>query len=380
MDPDHIGGLVSEVIPEKSCLIFCSSKKNCENLATLLCKILPSKYTKHRIVERKNLIKAIENDIGSTICSILGKTILAGIAYHHSGLTADERRHLEDAFRLGILCIICCTSTLAAGVNLPAKRVIIRSPYVGRDFITLSKYKQMVGRAGRAGFGENGESIMICAARDNQQVTQLLCSPMDEVISQMAGVNSNTAALDTLVLSAIGLNIANTRTELQKITKKTLYHAQSARFGYDTITITDDIIRKLLKSKSITVDANEKSKNRDSGIHADEMARSQQENQSFQQEIALSQKTVILKPSTKLVVSATGKSSFKSGIDLNRSKIVHKELQTAQSSLVLSGYFHLLYIVTPFDDNNANIMPDRTIFYNKVSIKFHDSRTSSICT
>lgn len=369
MDPDHIGGLVSEVIPEKSCLIFCSSKKNCENLASLLCKILPSKYTNHRIVERSNLIKAIENDIGSTICPILGKTILAGIAYHHSGLTADERRHLEDAFRLGILCIICCTSTLAAGVNLPAKRVIIRSPYVGRSFITLSKYKQMVGRAGRAGFGENGESIMICTARDNQQVTQLLCSPMDEVISQMAGVDSNSGALDTLVLSAIGLNIANTRTDLQKVIKKTLYHAQSTRFGYDTTKTTDDIISKLLKSKSITVDANQKNKNRDSGINADELARSQaSENQSFQQDITLSQKTVILKPSTKLVVSAIGKSSFKSGIDLNRSKIVHRELQHAQRSLVLLDYFHLLFIVTPFDDNNiASIMPDRTIFYNKVS-------------
>lgn len=141
-DPDHIAGLVSEVIPNESCLIFCPSKKNCEDLASLLCRLLPQKYYKeHKKTERKNLIEAIKNDIGGTICPILGKTIMYGIAYHHSGLTSDERRHLEDAFRLGILSVITCTSTLAAGVNLPAKRVIIRSPYVGKDFITLSKYK-----------------------------------------------------------------------------------------------------------------------------------------------------------------------------------------------------------------------------------------------
>lgn len=85
MDPDHIAGLVSEVIPNESCLIFCPSKRNCENLATLLCNVLPKKYVNHKITERKNLIKAIENDIGSGICPILGKTIMCGIAYHHSG-------------------------------------------------------------------------------------------------------------------------------------------------------------------------------------------------------------------------------------------------------------------------------------------------------
>lgn len=108
-DPDHIAGLVSEVIPEQSCLIFCPTKKNCEDLASLLCRLLPKKYIKHKETERQNLIQAIKNDMGGPICPILEKTCLYGIAYHHSGLTNDERRHLEDAFRLGILCVITCT-------------------------------------------------------------------------------------------------------------------------------------------------------------------------------------------------------------------------------------------------------------------------------
>ena len=66
---------------------------------------------------------------------------------------------VESCYRSGIVRILTATSTLAAGVNLPARRVIFRQPRIGRDFIDGTRYRQMSGRAGRAGIDTSGESV-----------------------------------------------------------------------------------------------------------------------------------------------------------------------------------------------------------------------------
>lgn len=142
-----------------------------------------------------------------------------------------------------------------------------------------------------------------------------------------------------------------------------MFSIQQSRFSdVNFKSLTNDIIEKLIRSKAITPAADTKVETISSGPST----QSSQES-SFYNDISLSQKKrIVLKSKTKLQVELLGKSSFKSGIDFNRSKIVYTDLQKAQQSLVLLDYFHLLYIVTPFDEYNQPPMPDRNRFHSKV--------------
>ena len=61
------------------------------------------------------------------VSSISTQLCCSGIGFHHAGMTSEERRVVEEGYRAGTLLILVATSTVAAGVNLPAKRVILRS-------------------------------------------------------------------------------------------------------------------------------------------------------------------------------------------------------------------------------------------------------------
>jgi ATP-dependent DNA helicase HFM1/MER3 len=83
----------------------------------------------------------------------LGRLVRSGISYHHAGLEYNDRKNVESLFLNGITKIICSTSTLAMGVNLPAHMVIIKGTqtWAASSFkeYNESELLQMLGRAGR---------------------------------------------------------------------------------------------------------------------------------------------------------------------------------------------------------------------------------------
>lgn len=90
---------------------------------------------------------------------------LAGVLFHHAGLPLDDRRKVEEDFLNGRARILCCTTTLAVGVNLPAYCIIVRGTkrFENGTWKELSDLDivQMLGRAGRPQFGRKGVAIIM---------------------------------------------------------------------------------------------------------------------------------------------------------------------------------------------------------------------------
>ncbi|XP_011494066.1 PREDICTED: helicase POLQ-like [Ceratosolen solmsi marchali] len=371
LDPDYLGGLVMDVVPNDSCLIFCSSKKNCENVAMLLTRVLFKSLESHKVDEKLVLLNALKNE-SDKICPILKKTIKFGVAYHHSGLTAEERRLLEEAFRSGILCVISCTSTLAAGVNLPARRVILRSPYIGLQFLNISRYKQMIGRAGRAGMGEIGESILICTRKDIVKIRELLSSKMDEAITSLH--IEKDRGMNNIIISSVLLSIAKTRFDLHNILSKTLLNINIKE-------VTDKALVSLLKSGIIRAkeknSADTTSQKLDSTVIFPTQNNALTDGESTSEEKE-KKKCIVLINSTELELCPLGRAAMKGSIELRTAYTLYEDLKTAQTNLILVDHLHLMYLITPYDIA-SQINPVGTVFYDVImSLPTHQMKVAKL--
>ena len=150
------------------CLIFTMTRKSSVATATEAGMDVVKTLVENQKKELQKISKKIlpkDNEDETKLIKKLADTVKNGTAFHHAGLDQRCRTIIETEFRNGNIKLLTATPTLAAGVNLPARRVVIpsvmRYTQNGLDKISVLEYKQMCGRAGRPQYDDEGESIII---------------------------------------------------------------------------------------------------------------------------------------------------------------------------------------------------------------------------
>ncbi len=230
------------------CLVFVSSRRNAEAFA---------KRAASAIKCEEPALTGYSEQLGGNAETEMVKTLAAcvakGAAFHHAGLSRPERAIVEDGFRKGLIKCISSTPTLAAGLNLPARRVIVRdylrfSAGEGMLPIPASEYHQMAGRAGRPRLDPYGEAVLI--AKDEGQIEDLfewyIDAPAEKIHSKIA----EPTALYTHVLSLIASGFAKTQQELTEFMDRTFY-AHEHRKGLLMKKAVDDALAFLVSSEMV---------------------------------------------------------------------------------------------------------------------------------
>jgi helicase len=237
---DEILALVKDTLSQNAqILIFESSRRNAEDTAAKMSNsiglIQPNQPGQPDLAGLEESVLATGE---SETCRKLAQCVSKGVAFHHAGLSAEQRKLIEAGFRQNKIKIIASTPTLAAGLNLPARRVLIRS-YKRYDSgqgmvpIPVIEYRQMAGRAGRPGLDPYGESFLV--ARNQSEVQELmehyvLGSP-EEIWSKLA----SESALRTHLLATITAKFATTVKELKEFIATTFYAHQQEPWHLDAV-------------------------------------------------------------------------------------------------------------------------------------------------
>lgn len=168
-------------------MIFCFTRKSCLETAKFLAEWWKTSAPRNRHWHAPTGHISVENRDLQSMTSFLAHyyktltppgTVTAGVAVHHAGLDQQDRSAVERAYLAGNLSVICCTSTLAVGVNLPCHMVIIKNTVFceARDVKEYSDLEimQMIGRAGRPQFDTSALAIIMTKMHQVKHYEQLL--------------------------------------------------------------------------------------------------------------------------------------------------------------------------------------------------------------
>ena len=226
-------------------LVFASTRKNSATSAKKIAEHMTDVLSRpiKRTLEHEAQ-KILSTGERTRISESLSDLVKQGTAFHHAGLSGAHRRLIEDLFRQGKIKVLTATPTLAFGVNLPARTVVIQDyrrwePGYGHYPISVLEYKQMAGRAGRPKYDKVGEAVLIAKTADEADYL------MDNyILARPERIWSRLAVEKIIrghVLATIASDFAHTENGIYEFFGKTFYAYQ-----YDVKAIKS-IIAKILK-------------------------------------------------------------------------------------------------------------------------------------
>ncbi len=177
----------------------------------------------------------------------LRKSVVDGVGFHHAGLSKGDKDRVEEWFKEGKIQLLFSTSTLAWGVNLPARCVVIRDtklhdPLEGEVDMSPLDILQMLGRAGRPGYDDAGYAHVICDGVDAEKYRQLLADgkPIESRLAE---------ELDAHLNAEIALGVVDDIEDVMSWLETTFYYtrAGSAPDQYDDSASLRDRVSGTLK-------------------------------------------------------------------------------------------------------------------------------------
>ena len=239
-------------------LVFAETRVRSKSLATKASDVISQLLQKKELTALEKTSKQIlaENE-HTEIVKTLAILVKKGVAFHHAGLNQKCRETVEKEFRKGTIKLLSSTPTLAAGVNLPARRVVISNinrynAKVGANRpISILEYKQLCGRAGRPQYDKFGESIIVGNGNTEDLIDYYINGEPEPIISKI----TDDKSLRTHILSVVVTHPGIKKEEILEFFLETLGGLQSRK---PTIKFAIDISLRFLSSEYLLVKKGER--------------------------------------------------------------------------------------------------------------------------
>ncbi|SNZ17595.1 helicase [Natronoarchaeum philippinense] len=229
--------LVADALAEGGqSLVFVNSRREAQQLAAELAS--------EEFRTAADLAREIDADATTSTGAALATAAEGGVGFHHAGLRAEHRSLVENAFRERELAVLCATPTLAAGVNVPARRVIVRDTErftgEGYDPLPVLEVHQMFGRAGRPALDPYGEAVLVATGENADRLRERYVGADPEPVESKLAARE---PLRTHVLATVAGGFADSREGLQDVLASTFFAHQ--RDEAELRDLTDEVISYL---------------------------------------------------------------------------------------------------------------------------------------